>query len=147
MPKALLARFGQDFVLGQPLQPLPGAGRQALREADHLGMRIHAQNEIPVPLVPSIQVGRVCKIRIAADCHRPGDGPHQIRGAVDPFNAPAMTGRLPRAVEQIEHFLGIGQADNQRRVAPDPFIGQTDSLLTFTLGPGDRPIHINERFL
>jgi hypothetical protein len=31
-----------------------------------------------------------------------------------------VTGRLPRPIEQVEHFLGIGQAHDQRGVAQIP---------------------------
>jgi len=78
--------------------------------------------------------------------HAAGDWPNQVRRAIDPFHAAAVTGRLPRPVAQVEPFLRIGQTHDQRRAAPDAFIRQTDSLLTLTVRPGNRAIHVEECF-
>ena len=67
--EGLLARLGQNLIPGQPLQLLPGAGRQLLGQLDDLGVRIHPHNESPALLVPSIQMGRVRKVRVAPDGH------------------------------------------------------------------------------
>ena len=72
------ARLGQDFVLRHSLKPLPGLGGQGLRQANHLRVRIHAQNKTPARFVPSVQMDGVRKIRVAANRHRPGERRHQV---------------------------------------------------------------------
>ena len=55
-----------------------------------------------------------------------------------------MADHIPRTVDQVEHFAGIGQSDNQRRVTPDPFIGKSHPPFALSQSPGVRAIDIHK---
>jgi hypothetical protein len=52
--------------------------------------------------------------------------------------------RIAGAVDQIKHFAGIGQSDNQRRVTPDSFIGKRHSSFAPAQNPGDRTVGVDK---
>ena len=64
-------------------------------------------------------------------------------GSVDPFHAVLVTGRVAGSVDQVEHFIGVRQTYDQRRVAPDSFVGHVHPPFAFPQGPSDRSVHID----
>ena len=46
-----------------------------------------------------------------------------------------MGGRVAGAVDQIKHFFGVGQADDQRMIAPIPLREYSMPVLAFAYGP------------
>ena len=145
--KSLATGLRQYFVLGQSFQSLPGAGDKLIGDVHQLLMGIDPQDEFQALLVPAIQIGRVREVGVPADRDAAGHFHHQINRAINPFDAPTVAGRVCWTIDQVKHFFGIGQRHQQRPVSPDPFIRQSDALLTFSAGPGNRSIHVNKRFL
>jgi hypothetical protein len=58
---------------------------------------------------PAVQFAGQRKVRVAAQGDRPGMRAHQLDRAVDPRHAAFMAGHVAGAIDQIEHFIGIGQ--------------------------------------
>ncbi len=88
----------------------------------------------------------VGEIGVPAEGHRSGHRHDQLHRPINPFDAPAVAGCVGRPIDQVEHFFGVSQCHDQRPIPPDPFIGYTNAFLTFTVGPSDRSIHIDEGF-
>src|SRR5271157_330414 len=45
----------------------------------------------------------------------------------------------------IQYLFGVGQTHHQRRITPNPFVGQCHAAFALPVGPGNRPVHIDER--
>ena len=110
-------------------------------------MRIDPQDELVPRRIPPIQLLGVTEVRVPADGHGLSHLHHQTHRPVNPFHAPALAGGVARTIHQIKHLFGIGQAHDQRPITPNPFIRNVHPLFAFTIGPRDRPVHINEGLL
>src|SRR5262249_31682402 len=55
-----------------------------------------------------------------------------------------MTDHIAGPIDQVEHLPGIGQGDNQRRIAPDPFIGKSNASFALSQSRSNRAIGINK---
>ena len=53
-----------------------------------------------------------------------------------------MAGGVARPVDQIEHFLGVGQGHDQRGIPPDALVGHVHTLLAAPGGGGDRAVDV-----
>jgi hypothetical protein len=73
-------------------------------------MRIHSQDEFTPGMVPSVQLLGVGKVGVASDGHAAGHLAHQLHRPIDPLHAAGMAGGVTRAINQVKHLLGIGQA-------------------------------------
>jgi hypothetical protein len=103
---------------------------------------VHPEDEPDVLTVPSIQMGAVGEVGVAAEGDPAGVGLYQGDGPVDPLNAALMTGCVAGAVHQIENLLGVGQGYDKRRITPDPLVRDVHALFALAESPGDRSIHI-----
>ena len=116
-------RFSQDLILGQSFQPLPGAGRKPLGQGHQLRMGIEAQNKPRPLLVPPVQLRGVRKVGVATHRDPARDLAHQPNGPINPGHALTVAGDVARPVHQVQHFACVGQAHDQRRITPNPFVG------------------------
>ena len=67
---------------------------------------------------------------------------HEGDRLVDPGRGVGVAGRVARPVDQVEHFPGVGQRDQQRGVAPDSFVGNVHALLQLARGGHDRAVGV-----
>ena len=89
------------------------------------GVGVHAEHEVDAarPTGRSVSVNEKSvsprRQHPLGSAGPPGRSPCRSTAA-----APAWLGRVAGAVDQIQHLLGVGQRDDQRRVAPDPLVAR-----------------------
>ena len=59
--------------------------------------------------------------------------------------APAWLGALPGRLTRVQHLLGVGQRHDQRRVAPDPLVGDVHPLLLAAGGGREGAVDVEVR--
>ena len=83
------------------------------------------------------------KVRIATQAQPFSVGLHQVNGSIDPRGRPLVRGGIARAVDQVEHLLGVGQRHDQRSIAPHTLVGDVHPRLLFPMGRRHRAIHVD----
>ena len=119
---------------------------QAFGQLHHFGVRIHAQNKFAPGGVPPVQLLGVGEIGVAPDGHAAGHLRHQLHRPINPLHTATVAGDVARTVDQIQHLFGVGQAHNQRRVTPNPLVGNVPPFFALAVGLGNGPIHVDKSF-
>ena len=88
-------------------------------------MGIHSEYEFDSLPIPPIQFCGQGKVGVSAQGDLSGMWRYQFDSPIDPWHASLMAYDIAGTVDQIEHFVGVGQGDHQRRITPDSLIGKS----------------------
>ncbi len=134
-------RAGLVLIRRRTLQPLPRRRAQCFGSGAQGFDVVRAQDEVDL-LRPPVEVGGQGEVGVPAHAH-----PLRVRRdegdrLVDPHCGVLVAGRVARPVDQVEHFPGVGQRDQQWCVAPDPLVGDVHALLQLACGGHDRAVDV-----
>jgi hypothetical protein len=132
---------GARLVGGGALQGCPAGLLQRLGAGAQGGVVVHAEEEVD-PLGPAVEVRGQREVGVPAQAHPLGVRLHQLDRLVDPFGRTLVAGRVAGTVDQVQHFLGVGQRHDQRRVPPDALVGDVHPRLVFPAGGRDGAVRV-----
>jgi hypothetical protein len=105
-------------VLAGPFQAGPARLVDGLGAGTERGVGVHAEHELDL-LGPPVEMVGEGEVGVAAQAHPFGVRDDEVDRLVDPGGSAGMAGGVAAPVDQVEHFLGVGQRHDQRRVPPD----------------------------
>src|SRR6476659_7744515 len=109
-----------------------------------LGMGIHSENKFDSLLLPAVQFCAQGKVGVAAQGDLCGMWGYQFDSPIDPWHAALMAHDVAGTVDQIEHFVGVGQRDHQRGIAPYSLIGKSHPAFALPESRRNRAVGVDE---
>jgi hypothetical protein len=95
------------------------------------------------PLGPPVEVRGQREVGVPAQAHPLGVRGDQVDRLVDPRRSAGVTRRVAGPVDQVQHFLGVGQRHDQRGVSPDALVGDVHPGLVRAAGGGDGAVGVD----
>ena len=100
--------LSQNLILGQPFQPLPGAGRKRIGQGHQLRIRIEPQNKPHALLVPAVQLGGMGEVGVAPHRDPVLYLAYQPNRPINLGYALAVAGSVAWSAHQIQHSARVG---------------------------------------
>src|SRR5229473_5683515 len=127
---------GHRFVLGWTLEFLPAALGQSSGLVLEIVLGVVAENEANAcVVVPAVQVFGLREIGVAAE-QDGAEATAQARsdGTVEGVGGAFVAGAIAGPIDDPQDFTRVGQADDQRMIAPRAVVGDVHALLAFAGG-------------
>ena len=154
---------GSSISIGEPFRGLQWQGvidprtlvePTDVTRADNLGVGADAtvwrqlkytSLSSPIPHGPPVEVRGQREVRVASQADPLGVRVHVVHGSIDPLSRIRVARYVARAVNHVEHFLGVGQRHDQRGVSPNPLVGDVHALFPFGVRRRQGAIDIDVR--
>src|SRR5438034_2407442 len=133
---------GAGLVWGGSVQPLPTLVVEGLGALAQRWVVVDAEDEVD-PSGPPVEVGGQAEVGVPAQAHPRGVWGDQVDGLVDPVGGALVAGCVTGPVDQVQHLFGVGQRHDQRRVAPDAFVGHVHAGLALPAGGRDGAVGVD----
>ena len=107
-------------------------------------MGIHSENKFDSLLIPAVQFCAQGKVGVAAQGDLCGMWGYQFDSPIDPWHAALVAHYVTATVYQIEHLVGVGQGEDQRGIAPNPFVGKGHAAFAFPESRRNRAVGVDK---
>ena len=107
-------------------------------------MGIHSEDEFDSLLIPPVQFSGQGKVGVPAQGDLPGMWCYQFDSPIDPGHAALVAHDIAGTVDQIEHFVGVGQGDHKRGITPNAFVGKGHAAFAFPESRRNRAVRVDK---
>src|SRR6266446_4276418 len=136
---------GHRLVLGWTLEFLPAALGQSAGLVLEVVLGIVAENEANTcVVVPAVQVFGLREIGVAAE-QDGAEATAQARGdgTVEGVGGAFVAGAIARPIDDAQDFTRVGQADDQRMIAPRAVVRDVHAVLAFAGGCDESAVSVD----
>src|SRR4029077_4881929 len=96
--------------------------------------------------IPAVQFPGQAKVGVPAQGDLPGMRATNLIARSIQGTQPSWLTTLPGRLTRVEHFVGVGERDHQRRIAPDSFVGKSHPAFTLPEGRRNRAAGAKKAF-